>query len=245
MTPATPIDLVMPVHNEGASIADTLRELHRVIAEESNIPIRFVVCEDGSTDDTVEVLTTLAEELPIHLITAPGRKGYSRAVTDGMKATTSPLIAFVDSDGQCDPRDFASLLRLIQADHVDFVLGYRNPRRDHWVRILMSRAFGTVYRALFTVPVRDPSCPYLLIKRGALEKILHGNVGILKQGFWWEFLARAFALGLRVVETPVAHRPRAAGETQVYKPHKVPRIAGEHLLGLLKLRRELADVERS
>ena len=91
----------------------------------------------------------------------------------------------------------------------------------------------------FGVTAKDPSCPYLLISRAGLEKILGGNVGILKQGFWWEFLARAVAARLRIVETPVRHRPRAAGETQVYRPTKVPRIAAEHLIGLVHLRREL------
>ena len=103
----------------------------------------------------------------------------------------------------------------------------------------MSGAFKTVYRNFFCVPVRDPSCPYLLINRAGLNEILSGNVGILKQGFWWEFLARAVAANLRIVETPVRHRARTAGVTQVYRPTKVPRIAVEHLIGLYHLRREL------
>jgi hypothetical protein len=105
----------------------------------------------------------------------------------------------------------------------------------------MSGAFNAVYRLFFRVPVHDPSCPYLLINRAGLEKILSGNVGILKQGFWWEFLARAVGMHLRIVEAPVRHRSRASGVTQVYRPAKVPRIAAEHLLGLYRLRRELGS----
>ena len=46
-------------------------------------------------------------------------------------------------------------------------------------------------------------------------------MGILKQGFWWEFLARAVALNLRIVESArVGHRVRASGVTQVYRPVK-------------------------
>jgi len=105
----------------------------------------------------------------------------------------------------------------------------------------MSGAFGFAYRLLFDVRVRDPSCPYLLVRRPGLQKILAGNVGILKQGFWWEFLARASAAELRIVETPVRHRRRASGLTQVYRPSRIPRIAAEHLLGLLQLKRELAS----
>ena len=49
------IDVVLPVHDEGASIATTLREFHRVVMLEGGQPIRFVVCEDGSSDDSVSV----------------------------------------------------------------------------------------------------------------------------------------------------------------------------------------------
>ena len=103
----------------------------------------------------------------------------------------------------------------------------------------MSNSFKTVYSIFFSVPVRDPSCPYLLIKRPLLKKVLGGNVGVLKQGFWWEFVARVVAEKARIFEVPVSHRVRSAGETQVYKPTKVPRIAYEHLLGLVTLKSEL------
>jgi glycosyltransferase involved in cell wall biosynthesis len=231
------IDVVLPAHNEGASIGATLREFYRTVAVEAGIPIRFVVCEDGSSDDTLPVLKALAAELPLKLISDPVRKGYSRAVIDGLGATESEWVACIDSDGQCDPADFARLLAL--RDGADLVVGWRNPRSDPWIRKAMSGAFGGVYRMFFDVGLHDPSCPYILIRRAGLERILAGNVGILKQGFWWEFFARAAALGLVLRETPVRHRLRSSGTTQVYRPAKVPRIALEHLLGLLRLRKEL------
>ena len=231
------IDIVLPVHNEGASIAATLREFHRVVMLEGGQPIRFVICEDGSSDDTVPALQKLATELPIKLISDPMRKGYSRAAIDGFRGSTSDWVGFIDSDGQCDPADLFVLAAL--RDGHDLVMGWRNPRSDPWIRKVMSGAFKAVYRLFFRVPVHDPSCPYLLINRTGLEEILSGNVGILKQGFWWEFLARAVAVNLRIAEAPVRHRVRASGVTQVYRPAKVPRIAAEHLLGLYRLRREL------
>jgi glycosyltransferase involved in cell wall biosynthesis len=237
------IDIVLPVHNEGASIAATLREFYQTAAKDG-VKVRFVVCEDGSTDDTVPVLTALRNELPILLITGKERKGYSRAVIDGFRATTAPLIGFIDSDGQCDPADFKAFVKKMP-EGFDFVLGYRNPRCDHWIRLVMSGAFKCAYRMLFPVTFRDPSCPYLLVKREYLQKALIGKVGTLKQGFWWEFVARMRVTGAKMTEIPVRHRIRAAGETQVYKPLKVPGIAWAHLLGLLALRRELKQLEAS
>lgn len=237
MTQPFEVDVVLPAHNEGGSIGSTLTEFHDVVAKRHGIKMRFVVCEDGSTDDTVPVLKKLAETLPLKLISDPVRKGYSRAVIDGFRGTEAPLVAFIDSDGQCDPEDFKTFYQMIP--DYDLVLGYRNPRSDHWIRLAMSGAFKVVYQALFHIPMKDPSCPFLIIKRDALMRILEGNVGILRQGFWWEFLARAVAAKLRIAETPVRHRPRTSGTTQVYKPTKVPKIAAEHLRGLFELKREL------
>ena len=239
------VDVVLPVHNEGGSIGATLEEFHRVVTRTRGIPVRFVVCEDGSTDNTVAVVRDLQGSLPILLITDKARKGYSRAVIDGFRACDGDLVGFIDSDGQCDPTDFSTLHEKMSDPAVDLAVGYRNPRSDHWVRLLMSGLFKTVYRMLFPVRLRDPSCPFLLIRREGLQKILQGKVGILKQGFWWEFMARAQALGLALAETPVRHRVRSAGTTQVYKPTKVPRIAWEHLLGLFALRSELKRISRA
>jgi glycosyltransferase involved in cell wall biosynthesis len=242
--PAEPIDVVLPVHNEAESIGATLNEFYQVVAVEGKIPIRFVVCEDGSRDNTVEVLKNLSATLPLLLITDSVRKGYSKAVVDGFRATTSSLVGFIDSDGQCDPGDFAAFVAEQQTGKYDLVFGYRNPRNDHWIRVLMSNSFGLVYRCFFSIPVRDPSCPFLLIRQDSLQLALRGNPGILKQGFWWEFVARCVTARLRIKELPVAHRARSAGITQVYRPTKVPRIAYEHILGLSKLKRELRELGR-
>lgn len=232
-----PIEVVLPVHNEAASIEETLREFYDV-ATQDGFDVSFRACEDGSTDGTQKILHRLEAELPLVADCAPERRGYSRAVLDGLRACTAPVVGFIDSDGQCDPRDLAALARALEGN--DIVFGYRDPRVDPLVRKLMSSAFGAVFRLFFPVQRKDPSCPYLLVRRQCLDRVLAGNPGILHQGFWWEFSARARAAGLRAAEVPVHHRQRSAGTTQVYKPAKLPRIALEHLAGLVSLRKDIA-----
>jgi len=231
------VQVVVPAHNEGEGIANVLTEFYTQVAVADGMPMSFVVCEDGSTDDTVQRVSNLATTMPIQLLTSRERKGYSRAVIDGLRTARSDIVAFIDSDGQCDPRDFARLVEAL--NDCDLVVGYRNPRIDAWYRKLMSGAFKVVYRLLFQVPLRDPSCPFLVVRRDRLARILDGNVGILPQGFWWEFNARAFAIGLTIKQHPVHHRARAAGTTKVYRPTRIPGIAFSHLVGLLVLRKEL------
>jgi glycosyltransferase involved in cell wall biosynthesis len=232
------IEVVLPAHNEGESIAAVLTEFYRVAHGEHGLPVRFLVCEDGSTDNTCDVVNEVARTLPVRLLSFGDRKGYSKAVVDGLRQTTGTLVAFVDSDGQCDPADLAGLISRLDGN--DLVVGYRAPRQDSLSRKAMSGAFKLVYERMFPVRLIDPSCPYIVARRSALEPILAGTPGILRQGFWWEFNARARAAGLKVTEVPIAHRPRLAGKTQVYRLNKIPGIASEHLRGLRTLRKELA-----
>ena len=221
------LEVILPVHNEAESIEATLREWH---SELRSLSPTFIVCEDGSRDQTVAVVRALAEELPIKLLTSSERKGYSRAVIDGMVATTSDFVLCVDSDGQCDPTD---VWRLWNERHrYDLVKGRRTKREDPFVRRFLSGLFRLYYTALFPVPGRDPSCPYLLMRKAVIDRLLP-ELGVLDQGFWWEFVARAHRRNFTMLEVPVSHRPRAAGMTQVYRWRRMPRIGISHGLGLL------------
>lgn len=61
---------------------------------------------------------------------------------------------------------------------------------------------------------------------------------LLREGYWWEFTARALKQGVRIGEVPVNHRLRSSGSTVVYKPARVPGIAWRNGLGLLRIWRE-------
>ncbi|MBI4403806.1 MAG: glycosyltransferase family 2 protein [Deltaproteobacteria bacterium] len=230
------IDVIVPVHNEGSIGARTLNEFYEVCVGQG-LDVRFIVCEDGSTDDTASILLDLSKKIPLTLISSPQRKGYSRAVVDGLLASKSSLVACVDSDGQYDPRDFIRLVLAIR--DVDYAIGIRMPRKDPLFRRVFSFVFRMAYRFLFDVRLADPSCPFLLMKRTALERLFTDRFPLLAQGLWWEVNARLRRVGAVVKEVPVVHRARQSGQTQVYRWNRIAKIAWTHGIGVLKLRHEL------
>ena len=228
--PPCELEVLLPVHNEGDSIERVLREFYETVG--SWLPMRFIVCEDGSVDDTKAVLARLADELPITLLMSEARKGYSQAVLDGMAQLTAPYLLCIDSDGQCDPADFRRFWE--QRHTADVVLGHRVHRADPRWRRFFSRGFYHVYQLFYHVPAHDPSCPYLLAPRAVVER-LRPEQGVMKQGFWWEFVARIHRRGYSLSELPVQHRPRLAGTTQVYRLRKLPGIGYKHFVALFDI----------
>ncbi len=224
------LEILLPVHNEAGGIETTIREIFDELSPQ--VPLRFLICEDGSRDNTQDILRRLAESLPMNLLLSERRKGYSRAVKDGMKALQAPFLLCLDSDGQCDPKDFASFWG--RRAEADVLLGWRVNRADIPLRKVMSRTFYRMYQLLFDVPVHDPSCPYVLVRKNVVQQIL-GELGAMEQGFWWEFVARVHRHGFSILEIPVNHRVRSSGTTQVYKLRKLPGIGWQHLLALFEI----------
>lgn len=225
------VEILLPVHNEAASIEATVTEIERVVSPVARF--RFIVSEDGSTDDTPKVLQRLAENHLIKLISEPHRKGYSRAVIDGLRRVESPYVLCLDGDGQCDPRDFVRFWEARETSTV--VVGWRVNRKDPPLRRALSGAFRIFHHVLFPVRLHDPSCPFVLAPKEVVEEVLP-RLGVLAQGFWWEFSARVYAAGYRLKELPINHRTRAAGQTQVYRLSKMPGIGWSHFLGLVRIR---------
>lgn len=234
------VDLILPAHNEEKSIESVIREFHRVVAVESSYDLMIYVSEDGSRDETANVIRKISNELPVVLIHSDFRKGYSRAVVDGFRASRAPLVAACDSDGQYDPEDLVALIKSISGHEI--AVGYRNPRSDPAVRKVMSWMFRTAYRVIQPGRFRDPSCPFVLFTRPALERVVLDNprVPFMPQGLWWEISARIAGLEIDYVEVPVRHRQRDEGGSVVYRPRRIPRIVADNLFGLWLTKGDIA-----
>ena len=238
--PTHDVEVFLPIHNEAESIEATIRELHREIS--SRLDVGIIVCEDGSTDNTKQILRNLAEELPLRLDLSDARRGYSRAVRDGMRMLEADYLLCVDSDGQCEPKDFWQFWEA--RDGADVVVGWRVNRADPFVRRMFSRFFYLIYQAVLRTPVHDPSCPYVLIPKRVAVSLVE-ELGAMRQGFWWEFVGRVHRHGLSIRELPVDHRMRAAGVTQVYRWTKMPGIFVRHVIAVFRIWAETRRQERT
>jgi len=210
------LSIVAPAHNEEENVEALVKEISDVgkIITELDIAFEFIIVDDGSTDKTQAILKDLLVVFPWLRVlsmqdTPPGSgNGQSAAFKAGFEASTGRFIAVLDADLQNDPADLPQMLKLIGNEGVDMVQGDRSAnRRDTLGRRAASWVGRTFRRLLLKDSIKDTGCSLRVMKR---EIAL--SIPLEYRGMHRFIPVTAKDLGYNVVEVPVNHRPRIAGQ---------------------------------
>ena len=236
------IALIMPVYNEAASIAGTIRELYaKVVGKMGKAAIW--IFEDGSIDETKEVLGRLKDEFAsLHVEMTAERKGYPKAMKEAFLAINADeyeYVVAIDSDGQYEPNDIFKLWTIMQSDSPDIVIGRRMSRREPPYRRLLSGGLQLLERIMFPVKIKDVTSVMRLMKVDLAQEIAK-EVKYSHYNFWLEFTARMSLNGYHIVEIPISYRDRAGG-SRVYSAKKMPTIILSEFRALRAVRREQSN----
>lgn len=213
--PALELSVVAPAHNEEDNVVALADEIGAALSP-TGIAFEFVLIDDGSTDATRERAIEAAGERPwmrviVNEDTPPGKgNGQSSAFHAGFRAARGRLIAVLDADLQNDPADIPAMLETLDREGADFVQGDRShARADNWMRKQTSKV-GRLFRGLILGDsIRDTGCSLRVMKR----EIALG-LPLEFRGMHRFIPVTARHLGYTVVEMPVNHRERHAGETK-------------------------------
>lgn len=207
---------VMPVYNEAANIAAVLEEwftCFRIVCPN----FILLVVNDGSTDDTANILAALQDKFDdrLRVVNKPNsghgltcREGYELALAEGAE-----WIFQIDSDGQCDPAFFHTLYR--NRTDCDCVFGYRRTRDDGVGRVIVSYCCRLALWLVTGTYLTDPNVPYRLMRANALKKALHR----VPADFELQNIALTFALKQQPASdwkyVPIHFRARRGGENSI------------------------------
>lgn len=227
------ISVVMPVYNEAYIIEETIRSYYNEL--KGKIDFEMIIVEDGSTDNTKEILKRLEKELPIRIYLEDKRKGFKEAIKDALKYPKYNWVFVVDSDYQFDPIDFWKLYRCI--DRYDIILGKKVKRNDPLYRIILSKGFNLLLRLTFKVPFWDMDTGFKLLNKKAIDEVSK-DVHQLSY-FVSEFVVRSYYKGFKIIEVPVIHHKRKKGSSNVFPIRGIPAVIIEELVGVYKLKKEL------
>ncbi len=206
MSSAPQLSVVVPIHDEAESLPLLYRELTEVLKDAGG-GVEFVLVDDGSTDGSLDILRSLAREDPrVRVLALDGNHGQSAALAAGFEAVRGELTVMLDADLQNDPADIPRMLA--RMDEADVVNGVRVDRHDSFVRRISSR-IGNGFRNWMTdESVTDVGCSLRVVRTKFLKRVRPFR-GMHR------FLPTLLRLeGARVIEIPVAHRPRRYGRSK-------------------------------
>ena len=228
------VSLVIPAFNESENLSVLVDACEQALAPVDGSH-EIMIIEDGSTDDSADVLSALEAERPMlrSIRHEPGKNiGCHPSELEGLKAVRGDVALFLPADLQIHPSSLARFLEV--AGEGDIVASRRMPRADNAWRRLLSWANNRVERLVMGVDVHDAHSS-MLVNRRALDDVvpLIASQSALIPA---ELLLRARQRGLRITEVEIEHRPRTAGRQTGAKLTEILAVQ----LDLLRLRRRLA-----
>ncbi|WP_415075032.1 glycosyltransferase [Microbacterium sp.] len=213
---AMELTVVVPTFNESLNVAELIRQL----ADSTGDLECEIVFVDDSTDDTPDVIRSLADGavLPVRVIHREvGVGGLGGAVVEGFRAAEAHICVVMDGDLQHPPQDVPKLVERFRAGGADVVVASRYTGAgtadglSGAVRSLVSRASTVVAKVLFPRRLRqcsDPMTGFFLVDTRQID--LHT---LHPRGFkiLLEILVRQ---PLRIAEIPFHFAERHAGESK-------------------------------
>jgi glycosyltransferase involved in cell wall biosynthesis len=205
------LSIIVPAKNESASLPELVRQIvaafRPLVGRRSPNPLEsfeILIVDDGSTDESPEVLRKLAAETPeLRPILFARNAGQSAATVCGFREARGDWVAILDADLQNDPADLARLWNAMIGH--DAGLGWRIKREDKWSKRVISKCANAVRNWVLGDSVKDTGCAVRIFPRETALRfpMFHGA-----HRFYGPLLARE---GCTIFQMGVNHRPRPHG----------------------------------
>src|SRR5215471_10621481 len=198
------VSVLVPAKDESGNLPEFMRQAAAAFAS-SDVGYEVIVVDDGSEDDTWDVLQQLATEYPfLRLARHRVRRGIADALRTGYLRARGEVLVFYPADLQFKPEDIPRLVAPILAGESDMVTGFKQGKYE---KKFVSRIYNGLSRALFHVPVKD------LNSVKAYRREIMDALPVRPD--WHRYMiVIAAAQGFTVTEIPVPLYPRNAGKSK-------------------------------
>ncbi len=209
------ISIVLPVYNEGANIAETLRRLWSAL---EGCEHELLVCYDFDGDNTLPAIEGMPDKPPsLRLVKNTLGRGVAFAMRAGFAAARGDVIVVTMADLSDDPTAIVAMAAKIREEGADVVAGSRYmrggaQRGGPWLKRQLSRAAGLSLAALGGLGTRDATNNFRAYSRRFLDSVVIES----RRGFELalELTVKAHVNGFVVTEVPTTWVDRAAGESR-------------------------------
>jgi len=199
--------IVIPVYNEQNRINETLKKIDEYL-NKKNITAEIIVVNDGSKDDTVNVIEEAKKQMKnMTLINLQKNYGKGYAVREGMLKAQGEYVLFTDADNSTPIEELKKLFIEIKKDK-DIVIGSRYLAESNVevkqsrFRIALSRTGNFLIRTFLINNIKDTQCGFKLFKHQVAQEIF-SRQKTKRFAFDMEILTIAQSLGYEISEVPV------------------------------------------
>ncbi len=202
------LSILMPVYNEGERIANALKQ---ALAVEYPCEIELVVVNDGSRDQTAEVLSTV-DDPRLRVINHERNQGKGAAIRTAVDGAEGEYMVILDADLEYDPQDIPKLLAPVLDGRASVVYGNRSfgshSAYSFWY-VMGNKAVTTVANILYNSYIGDLETCFKL-----MPVALYRSLDIRSRGFGMEAEATGKLLrrGFRPYEVPISYHARTREE---------------------------------
>jgi glycosyltransferase involved in cell wall biosynthesis len=201
------LSVIIPVYNEEKNLPllyDSMQQALKPIQSSWEV----ILVDDGSKDQSLDVLSSLVEKDPEHIRVLSFRRnfGQTAAIAAGIDHACGEIIVLLDADMQNDPADIPMLLAKLDEGY-DLVSGWRKDRKDNRLtRTIPSNLANGLISWATGVHLHDYGCTLKAYRRDALEGFrLYGEMHRFIPVF-------AHSVGAKITELPVHHHARKFGK---------------------------------
>ncbi|MDD3875714.1 MAG: glycosyltransferase family 2 protein [Bacteroidales bacterium] len=165
------ISLVIPTYNEEESLRELTDWIVSVMIKH-NYSYEIIYIDDGSTDKSWEIITSLSKEnINIKAIRFRRNYGKSAALNSGFEAACGDVVFTMDSDLQDNPEEIPEMYTMIMNDNYDLVSGWKKKRYDPISKTIPTKLYNWATRRMTKIKLHDFNCGLKAYKRDVIKTI--------------------------------------------------------------------------
>jgi glycosyltransferase involved in cell wall biosynthesis len=203
------ISIVIPLLNEAESLPELYDWISRVM-EENNFSWEAIFIDDGSTDESWEVIEDLhRKDSRVRGIKFQRNYGKSAALNVGFDAAEGEIVITMDADLQDSPEEIPALRKMILEQDFDLVSGWKAKRYDPISKTIPTKLFNWATRKMSGIELHDFNCGLKAYKKKVIKSIevygeMHRYIPVIAK--WAGFL--------KIGEKEVKHQERKFGSSK-------------------------------
>ena len=212
------LSVIVPVYNEVLVIGQTITKL-RGFLENQLYSWEILVCDDGSTDDTLKTLYNQAINLNNVRILQLPHKGKGSAIRSGVLSSNGKYIFMCDADLSMSVDQIPIFLHKMNNSEIDIVIGSRQIEGsvrigESWGRHFMGRVFNKLVKLILVGGYQDSQCGYKCFSSESATHLI-SNQRIDGWAFDAEILFLAQKFRYQVSEIPIEWHHRSNSKVRV------------------------------